>query len=285
MRIYGLIAGGIAATLLCAPGCFGDNSDGVGSPSSDDLSFTSVEAPVAGVDAEGSRTPIQIRVKGKRDEQLTIAVTSTLGTFSPEQNVVITDAAGEATWSPEFIAGPTGGDAMAVANVANLSGDRVSHEFSFPVVPFTRVGEVAQLPNADAITAGYLEGQSIELDKPGKLRRVGLIVNSRTDVSVGIYSDVAGAPTALLTTVRARLQVGVNELVVPEVMLPAGTYWFMATFSTLPQTPILYRTTSATTRLLKYVSHSQSAALPAVYPSQPSQLNEPQRNVYLVLGL
>lgn len=272
-----LAASTVACATLCAAGCFGDNSGG-GPPA-----IMSVEPPAQGVDAEGGRAPVHIRVKGQRDEQLTIALTSTLGTFTPEQEVLITDAEGLASYSPEFVAGAESGEAMAVGNVADLDGERVSFELSFPVVPLSRVGEVAQLPNlSTVIAANYLEGQSITLAAAGKLRRVGIVAPTETNVAVGIYTDVAGVPTKLLASASTRLKVGVNELPVDAVELAAGTYWFMSNYDSAPTAPRLYR--SSTVRPLKYIMIPFSTTLPTAYPAAYSSTTEPLRNCYLVLG-
>lgn len=98
---------------------------------------------------------------------------------------------------------------------------------------------------------------------------------------VGIYSDVSGDPTALLAGTSGKLVAGINELSVPEVALPAGTYWFMMGLRT--STTRLYRS-DANQRPLKYVTRTFSTSPPATYPAIYNEQDESQRNVYLVLG-
>jgi hypothetical protein len=265
-------AAAFALTSLTATACFGDNEGSA-------LQILGVEAPLDGVDAELGRAPVTVRFQAEREEQLDVAMTSTLGTFTPAQSLVITGLEGEATFTPEFLAGAEGGDAQGTATVTNPDGDVAQLSFSFPVVPLTRVGETAQLPNLSSLLPNYLEGQSITLAAPGRLRKVGLFAAGTSEVVVGLYSDVAGEPTALLTSVTGLLKAGVNELVVPEVTLPAGTYWFMSNYRASAPT---YR--SAAMRPLKYVSRTFSTVLPATYPAIYNDTTEPQRNVYLVLG-
>lgn len=277
----------LAAPLALA-GCFGDN-DG-GGPGGEDgdatLKIVATQAP-EGIDAEGGRAQVTLELAAKPEETLTVELRTTLGTFAALAPTVTTDAEGKALVTASLTSGAESGEAMISAVIGNGEGDTVSAELTIRVTPLTRVGEVAQLPNADSIAPNFLEGQSITLAAPGTLRKVGIVAPVQDfpapRVAVGIYADAAGVPTQLLATATATLAAGVNELEVTPVAvgsaaLPAGTYWFMLA---LDRRSLLYR--SNRMRPLKYVSRTFSTMLPAIYPAH-NQQDEEQRNVYLVVG-
>jgi hypothetical protein len=264
----------LAATcvgLWFLPACFGDN-DGSGSPQIVDVSVP------ASVDAEGGSATLVVRVRGRAEEQLSIALNGTLGSFDPSEKLVITDANGDASMMTSFTAGAVSGDEEAIANVSNFSGDRSSFRFAFPVTPINRVGQFTQLPSSEPASLGYLEGQAITVTDPGVLRRVGIVSTGAVDVVVGIYTESAGQPTTLLASTSATLKLGVNELPVPDTSLPAGTYWFMANYRTAVS---LYVGTA--TRFTKFVSRTFATALPTTYPPHMTYTDN-VRNYYFVLG-
>jgi hypothetical protein len=264
----------LAATCLglwFVVGCFGDN-DGSGSPQIVDVSVP------AGVDAEGGSATLVVRVRGRAEEQLSIALNGTLGSFDPSEKLVITDANGDASMMTSFTAGTVSGDEEAIANVSNFSGDRSSFRFAFPVTPINRVGQFAQLSSSEPADLGSLEGQPITVTDPGMLRRVGIVSAGPVEVVVAIYAENAGQPTTLITSTSATLKLGVNELPVPEASLPAGTYWFAAQYRTAVT---LYVGTA--TRSTKYFTQTFGTALPATFPTHTTY-TDTVRNYYLVLG-
>lgn len=267
------------AAPLALGGCFGDNDRAT-------LKIVATQAP-DGVDAEGGRAQVTLEVAAEPEETLTVELSTTLGAFAALPPTVTTDAAGKALVTAEWRSGAESGEAMISAAIRNRDGDTVTTALTIPVTPLARVGEVAQLPNPDPIAPDYLEGQAITLAAAGTLRKVGLVAPPQTAPAarlvVGIYADEAGVPTKLLASATATLAAGVNELEVTPAAsgtaaLPAGTYWFMLS---LDRRAPLYRSDQA--RPLKYVLRAFSPTLPATYPTH-NQLDERQRNVYLVLG-
>lgn len=267
------------AAPLALGGCFGDNDRAT-------LKIVATQAP-DGVDAEGGRAQVTLEVAAEPEETLTVELGATLGTFAALAPTVTTDAEGKALVTAEWISGAESGEAMISAAIRNGDGDTVTAALTIPVTPLTRVGEVAQLPNPDPIAPDYLEGQAITLAAAGTLRKVGLVAPPQTAPAarlvVGIYADEAGVPTKLLASATATLAAGVNELEITPAApgtaaLPAGTYWFMLL---LDRRAPLYRSNQV--RPLKYVLRGFSTTLPTSYPAH-NQLDERQRNVYLVLG-
>jgi hypothetical protein len=260
---------------LVSAGCFGDNSEsgGNGSPSID-----SVVAP-ATVDAEGGEAEVAVHVRGKAGEQLSVAIAGTLGTFAPEQGQVTADAAGDATFTTRFTAGAAEGEATATINVANLEGARRSKELTLAVRALVRVGEVAQLPNTSGFIASYLDGHTVTVAAAGRLRKLGLVSPDTGDIVIALYADNGGRPGTLITSATGTLRVGVNELPVPEIMLPAGAYWYMMNFRVATD---VYRGTA--TRPVHGFSLPFTNALPATFPTTTVAVTEPVRNCYLVLG-
>lgn len=265
---------GLAFAAVTLLGCFGDNDRAA-------LKIVAAQAP-ASVDAEGARAQVTLELAAEPQERLTVALSSTLGAFAQAEQTVTTDAQGEAVLVAEWTSGAEAGVALATAAVRNADGDRVSADLSIEVTPLTRVGEVAQLPNPDPIAPNYLEGQSIVVPTAGTLRKVGVVAPPQpvpaARVVVGIYADEGGVPAQLMAQADGTLAAGVNELAVNGVALPAGTYWFMLS---LDRRVPIYR--AAAMRPLKYVLRTFTTTLPATYPSH-NEIDEPQRNVYLVLG-
>ncbi len=108
----------------------------------------------------------------------------------------------------------------------------------------------------------YLLGSAITLTSSFDLIEMGLIsVSAGQNFKVAVYDDAAGNPGNLLTEGAGTTTAGINIIDVPDVVLPAGTYYYMAVFETT--TNISF--TLTTTATVWYKSHVYSSALPASF--------------------
>jgi hypothetical protein len=83
----------VFASLGLVPGCFGDNERGTG---------LVITAP-ADLDG-GDSAEITIAVRGKANDQISVAVDATAGTFDAQTKVVITDASGDGVFNARYTA-------------------------------------------------------------------------------------------------------------------------------------------------------------------------------------
>lgn len=101
-------SGGVAAALLVATvqtfACFGDNAtDGEEGPVDGKPEIVEITAP-AELDS-GSEADLVVKLKGGANEQLSVAVDTSLGAFTPQSKVVITDEKGDATFTSRYASG------------------------------------------------------------------------------------------------------------------------------------------------------------------------------------
>lgn len=77
----------------------------------------------------------------------------------------------------------------------------------------------------------YLLGTAIHVDFPVNISQLGMIAMDDNDnFEVAIYDDNNGAPGNLLTSGSGTTQIGEVIVDVPDVVVPAGTYYFMVVF-------------------------------------------------------
>ncbi|MBK7538871.1 MAG: hypothetical protein IPI49_26595 [Myxococcales bacterium] len=269
-RCHLILALAASSALSVVAACFGDNE--VGGPL-----LQEVIAPQA-VDADGGIASIVVRVRARPQEEVAVSLTATLGVHTPERAVVTTDAAGLAEATFTYTAGPTPGTEDSLAQVTDPLGAVSSRDFSFAVTPITRVGQSQQLTGFAAVDLGFFEGQAVPVASAGSLRRVGLFAPGPAEILIGVYSEVAGLPSALVVQTTGMLQRGRNELAVPATTLAAGSYWIMASYKGAAN--MYVGTTVVPTR---YIARPFATTAPAVYPSH-TLYNDEVRNLYLVFG-
>lgn len=244
---------------------------------------TNVTIP-AGVDAEGAKVTLMVSVHAAPNETLTVLLTSTLGAYAPATGMVTLDANGDGVFSTQFTSGNTAGAEMGTAVARNaLNVDSPAKTFQFPVVALRRIGNPTQFTTAGSFGPSNLLGQTITIPTSGNLKKLGWITSTSTEmIKIGIYTNVGGAPGSLVASIPAStVAIGVNEVALATpIALAAGTYWFMANYSTTGGT---YKdaTTGITT---KYISLPFGDALPTTFPSTHSTYTSNNFNYYVVLG-
>lgn len=88
-------------------------------------------------------------------------------------------------------------------------------------------------PQAEgSFSAGYLLGVELVVPTTVTLRSLGVFSYADgTSAWLSVYTDVGGAPSARVAVAGPlALTVGANEIAVTPVVLPPGTYWFMASY-------------------------------------------------------
>ena len=130
--------------------------------------------------------------------------------------------------------------------------------FSFGQCNVT-AGNDMDLGNQSSHSPDYLLGSAITITGSFSLTEMGMIaVNAGDNFKVAVYDDAGGNPGNLLTEGSGTTVVGVNVIDVPDVVLPAGTYYYMAVFET--NASISY--TGGTGATVYYISHVYSNTLP-----------------------
>jgi hypothetical protein len=246
------------------------------------LRIANVMVPATGVEIEGGTGAVAASLVGPPGTQITVMFGGNLGTYSPATLSLTTDTNGRASAASSFMSNVTTGTEMGTAIITMPSG-AAPYDFSFPVVPFTKYGNTSALAQQGNLGAGNLLGHTIVTSVSGRLRKFGLISGGAgTSVKIGLYTDVGGQPANLIAQIPSTPVVaGVNEIALPSpVVLPAGTYWFMAIYS--PDGSTLR--SAASTRMIKYFAQPFASALPATYPTMHMMYTGPDLNYYLVVG-
>ncbi|MBW2458739.1 MAG: hypothetical protein JRI68_29845 [Deltaproteobacteria bacterium] len=140
-------------------------------------------------------------------------------------------------------------------------------------------GYSTEFSTASSHSANYLLGNAIMVSSAMTLTHLSLISKQAgPNVKAGLYTDQSGNPGTLVASVGSTpVVVGVNELAVSPMSLPAGTYWFMAVFSASASVGIQHNVTSD---VVMYTSHSFASALPTTFPS-PSTYTGQGFNYYV----
>lgn len=111
-------------------------------------------------------------------------------------------------------------------------------------------------------TPNYLLGSAITVSSSFSLIELGFIsINSGQNFKVAVYDDASGNPGNLLTQGAGTVVAGTNIVDVPNVVLPAGTYYFMAVFESVAN--LSY--TNSSTSGVWYISHTFSNPLPGSF--------------------
>lgn len=137
---------------------------------------------------------------------------------------------------------------------------------SFSIFTYAQCSQNAGIDYALGSSSGhspnYLLGSAITLSSTFNLTEMGFIsINSGQNFKVAVYDDAAGNPGNLLTEGAGTAVVGTNIIDVPDVVLPAGTYYYMAIFET--SASISFTTTTSAT--VWYISLPFSSALPSSF--------------------
>jgi hypothetical protein len=246
------------------------------------LRVANVTAPPSGVEIEGGTGSIAASLVGPPGTQITVMFGGNLGAYAPATLSVTTDTNGMASAASIFTANAAAGTESGTAIITMPTG-AAPYDFSFPVVPFTKYGNTSALAQQGQLGAGNLLGHTIVTNVSGRLRKLGLISGAAgVAVKIGLYTDVGGQPGNLIAQIPStNVVAGVNEFALPSpVVLPAGTYWFMAIYS--PDGSTLRSAT--TTRVVKYIAQPFANALPTTYPATHMMYTGPDLNYYLVVG-
>ena len=123
-------------------------------------------------------------------------------------------------------------------------------------------GNDMDLGSSSSHSPNYLLGSSITITSSFNLIELGMLaVNAGQNFKVAVYDDAAGNPGNLLTEGSGTTTVGTNIIDVPDVVLPAGTYYYMAVFETGASVSF----TNSSPATVWYISHTYSNALPSSF--------------------
>lgn len=275
-----------------AVACFGDNTtDGTGEEEEEELpdglpGVLDIAAP-ADLDI-GDSFDVTVKVKGKPNEQLSIAVDSSLGTFAMQSKVLITNDAGEGSFITRYTSAMSGAETIR-ANVAVPGTAGHSKTKALTIYDIERLGNVAPVsPTSSAQTAGVLIAYPMELTTARTVRKLGINHPAQSpampvNAHVGLYATVSATSISVLAKTTVALTTGQNEIAIPPQDLPAGKYWMVVLYEGEPQ---VYRSTTVQVTLLYKLSQSYSAGLADqigdLLTSSPAA-SYYLRNFYLVL--
>jgi hypothetical protein len=261
--------------------CFGDNSDEQGPGNAP--SITEIAGPVE-LDT-GEETDFTITVRGQANEQLSVAVDATLGTFSPQTKVVITDEEGVGSFVTRYVSGSTAGPVTITANVSTLAANGQSSSKDLVLHEVERLGNVTSLNSPTMETANYLIAYPFTITGARTFTKFGIIAPQATNAQVGLYTSTntvpSSRPLALITKLTANLALGKNELVVDPSALTAGEYWMVVTYE---GTPMVHKNIEKTVAGWSIVGWLYSQELPSSFTGimlEATPLSD--RNFYLVL--
>lgn len=276
----------VAAGLLLGA-CFGDNSGGGedelpdGAPSILDI------AGPEDLDT-GDSLDLTVVIKGKANEQLSVAIDATLGSFTPQSKVIITDANGDGSFATRYTSTGTAGLETVTANVSALSTAGKSATKMLTIHDVERIGNVTPIETTIAETAGYLIVYPFELQAPRTLRKVAIVAPEATTAQIGVYSSSVGdamtaKPVDALARVTANLVAGANEISVPSTDLAAGRYWMAVAYSGTPLVRKVAPPLGTTLYGWRITTYTFSSGLPDKLDTLVSSTTLSLRNFYLVL--
>lgn len=127
------------------------------------------------------------------------------------------------------------------------------------------LGNSVDLGGNSGNSPNFLLGSPLVVTTSTTLTHLAVIARAAGDnFKMALYSDVDGEPDSLLASTASQATViGVQELPVTPVSLPAGVYWIMGNFETSGS--IGFSNTVPTT-VVKYISLPFANAIPAVFP-------------------
>lgn len=288
-RVSGLWAFALGATLCLSAACFGDNTDGNddsgglpdGKPAVLELS-TPVDLDV------GDGFDLTVRVKGKSNEQLSVALDAKLGTFTQQNKLIITDDSGEGTFSTRYTSSGTAGTETLTANVSSPGSSGTSQTRSLTIFDVERLGNVSPVGTATTQTAGVLIAYPMDLTTERVVRKLGITHPTQTgggtvNATVGLYTTDTATSLNVVARKTVSLVAGANEIEIPATSLQAGRYWFVIIYDGSPQ---VYRSTDIQVTLLYKLGHTYELGLPDTLVGLATSDNVNSyyaRNLYLVL--
>lgn len=231
----------ITASLL-APACFGDNADGAPSPvDQDSLAVLAIMGPDEA--DEGISIDLTVQVKGAPEEELSIELNGSLGTFSPQNQAVTTDGGGNGSMVTRYTPGNAGGAETITAKVSAAAATGTPLTKAISVYAAERIGNTAAVGAAAAQNASVLIAYPFVLATPRVVRKLGIFAPTQSpaalvDAQVGLYSTDTTTSLDVLAKTTAKIAPGANELEIPPQMLAAGTYWFVVAYD---GAPLIYR--------------------------------------------
>jgi hypothetical protein len=222
--------------VLCmlAVSCFGDNAgsqQGVDPPVDPTILDFIVPDEVDG----DSVASVSVKVKGNANEQLSVAVDASTGTFSPQSKIVITGDDGEALFTTQYSAVNANALVDFTANVSNMDRAGESRVQRTSVYEIERIGNLTLIPTTRAEGDKYLIAYPLNVPVPGKVRRLAVIAPEAATAWIGLYvSNVSGSPATPLAKVMVSLVPGANEIEIPTQPVAAGKYWVAITYQGTP---------------------------------------------------
>lgn len=235
-------SGWVAAALLVATvqafACFGDNAtdNEEEGPVDGKPEIVEITAP-AELDS-GTEADLVVKLKGGANEQLSVAVDTSLGAFTPQSKVVITDDNGDATFTSRYASGAVGGEATFTVNVSTLANTRASAAHKLTVFEVERQGNVAAIAHVEAEQANYLIAYPFTLTANRTVTKLAIIAPAPATTLVGLYTSSTSTgvvkPADALVRMTATLVEGANEIAIAPLSLAAGTYWMAVSYMGTP---------------------------------------------------
>jgi hypothetical protein len=280
-----------STSLLMA--CFGDNTEDQGGPGPGGGDAPSILDIAGPEDADvGNSLDLTVKVKGKANEQLSVAVDGGLGTFSLQNKVVITDDLGEGAFTTLYTSGTAGLETIT-ANVSALNAAGSSATKMITIHGVERQGNIVPLTGAAVAPqrANVAIAYPVVLSTARVVSKLGIVHPTQptttpptppTIAHVALYSTETVSSIRLITNSTATLAAGANEIPIEPTSLEAGSYWMVVAYSGSPN---IYRGAS---KVMKYQEpHDFAAGLPNVLADlvTSDNLTNPfaDRNFYLVL--
>lgn len=224
---------------LSTVACFGDNSDE--GEEEEPQKDTPVIVDITALDEidTDAKAPITVKVKGKADQQLSVAVDTALGSFTPQNATIITDGNGDGTFTTLYSSGAVGGSSTFTVNVSTLAELRTSKSRNVTIHGVERLGNVIAITHSEAEQADYLIAYPFELTTARTLTKIAIVAPASATALVGLYASTVGTPTtakptAALVRMTATLVAGANEISIDPLPLAEGRYWMAVSYMGVP---------------------------------------------------
>ncbi len=130
-------------------------------------------------------------------------------------------------------------------------------------------GYDTEFSSASGHSPNYLLGNAIVVSSAMTLTHLSIISKQNgPNVKIGLYTDAGGNPGTLVASIQSTsVATGVNDFPVSPMSLSAGTYWFLAVFSSSASVGIQHGNQSD---VVMYVSHPFANPLPTTFPAPTS---------------
>lgn len=235
----------------------------------------------------GDSFDVTVKVKGKANEQLSVVVDASLGTFATQSKLLITDEAGEGSFTTRYTSSMAGAENLR-ANVAVPSTTGSSKSRALTIFDIERLGNVAPVATASAQTEGVLIAYPMELTTARTVRKLGITHPTQSpsmpvNAHVGLYTTLSPTSISVLAKTTVALTAGQNEIVIPPQDLPAGKYWMVVLYEGAPS---VYRSTTVQVTLMYKLGQVYSAGLAdqiTDLSTSSATVTYYLRNFYLVL--